>query len=353
MKVLVTGATGFLGSEIARELIRQGHSVRVLVRKTSKLDGLAGLALEKVEGDINDAASVERALEGVQALIHTAGNVSHKARDRALVRRTNIDGARTVLAAAAKRPGIRVVFTSSVAAVGAADEPRLQNEDVEWNLGGRGYHYGESKREGEDVAREFAAAGLDVVILNPGMILGPGDVYFSSTRYVLEYMKGRFRLHPSGGNSFCDVRDVAKAHVAALTKGRRGERYIVAGQNFTFREFLETAQRVTGLGRSYALPYPLLWLTALVLETAARVRSHDLEELNRGVVRLARKFMFADVSKAGRELGYTVTPFEETIRATVKDFLDRGIVQATTPELVALAPTRAPAAEKQPTLAGA
>jgi dihydroflavonol-4-reductase len=351
MKVLLTGATGFLGSEIARQLVREGHGVRVLVRKTSKLDALAGLPVETFEGDIVDAASVERALEGVDALIHTAGNTSHKARDRELVRRTNIEGTRTVLGAALRRGGLRVVHTSSIAAVGATDEPVLQGEDASWALGGDGYYYGESKREAEDVALELARQGLDVVVLNPGMILGPGDVTLSSTKYVLEYMIGRNRFYPRGGNSFCDVRDVARAHVAALTRGRAGERYIVAGQNFTFRETLDELTRITGLGRAYSVPQAVLFLISLVLDAASRIRRHGLEELNPAIARLARKFFFVDVSKARRELGYTVTPFEETLRDTVKDHLARGLVEAKTPELRALA--GAPAGEAVAALSAA
>src|SRR5436190_6314387 len=132
MKVLVTGASGFLGSEIARQLVRDNHQVRVLVRKTSNLEGLRGLDLERFEGDVNDGPAIARALEGVDALMHIAASISHKARDRELVRRTNIDGTRTVLGAALARGGLRVVYTSSVAAVAASDEPVLLKEDAEW-----------------------------------------------------------------------------------------------------------------------------------------------------------------------------------------------------------------------------
>jgi dihydroflavonol-4-reductase len=337
MKVLLTGATGFLGSEIARELVRQGHELRVLVRPTSKLDGLAGLTYDKVEGDVLDAASVERALDGVDALIHTAGNTSARPRDAAQIHRVNVEGTRTVMAAAARRPGLRVVHTSSTSAVGLTRRPRVLDENAVWDVGGLGYHYVDSKRAGETVVLEFFQKGLDVVILNPGMILGPGDVYITSTRYVLEYLRGRNRFAPRGGLAFCDVREVARAHVTALTKGRAGERYILAGQDVTHKEALDTLRRVTGLYRPLHVPAFLFWLAGALSELAARVRPHGLEELNRAVARFAHLYAAYDVAKARRELDYVVRPFDETVRDTVRDFVTRGLHPARTPALADLA----------------
>jgi dihydroflavonol-4-reductase len=337
MKVLVTGATGFLGSAIARELVRQGHAVRALVRKTSKLDGLAGLSYEKVEGDILDADSVERALDGVDALIHTAGNTSARPRDKALVHRVNVEGTRTVMAAAARRPDLRVVHTSSTTAVGATRRPRVLDENATWHVGGSGYHYVDSKKAAEAIVLEHARAGLDVVILNPGLILGPGDVYLTSTAYVLEYLRGRNRFAARGGISCCDVREVARAHVAALTRGRPGERYILAGQNVSHQEFLTTLRRITGLYRPIRLPGAVFWIAAAFSELAARIRPHKLEELNRGIARWAGWTCYYDVAKARRELDYVVRPFDETVRDTVRDLVGRGLHPARTPALADLA----------------
>jgi dihydroflavonol-4-reductase len=329
MKVLVTGASGFLGSEIVRQLVAAGHSVRVLVRKTSKLDGLAGLKIEKAVGDILDAKAVEAALEGADALIHTAGNVGARRRDKDAVYRTNVEGTRTVMEAAARRPGLRVIHTSSVVAVGGSRKPGvLLDETSPWeHIGGMGYHYIDSKRQAEVVALSIAREkNLDLVILNPGMILGPGDVYLSSTRYVLEYLKGANRWYTNGGTSFCDVRDVAAAHVAALTKGRRLERYILAGANASFREILTQLRAVSGGVRPLPGPLPFLWTAAVISEAIATVSTHRLEELNRPVLRLARRFMYMDASKAQRELGYVVRPLGEMLRDTVADHVARGLV---------------------------
>jgi dihydroflavonol-4-reductase len=338
MKVLLTGATGFLGSEIARELVRQGHTVRALVRPTSRRDALAGLPIEAVVGDIRDAASVEAALEGVQALIHTAGATSARPRDAKTVMATNVEGTRTVLAAAARRPGLRVVYTSTIATIGATHQPRVLDEHASYNMAGTGFAYADSKKAAEEVALAHGAAGMNLVILCPGTLFGPGDIYITSTRYVLEYLRGRNRFIAAGGLSFGDVREVARAHVAALTKGRAGERYIVAGQNRSHAEALAVLHRVTGLYRPLRLPHALFFAAALLSEAAARIHRHGLEELSRGVVAWARRYAFMDSGKAQRELDYVVRPFDETVRDTVRDFVQRGLVLPRTSALAGMVP---------------
>jgi dihydroflavonol-4-reductase len=336
MKVLLTGATGFLGGEIARELVRQGHALRVLVRKTSKLDGLKGLTYEKVEGDITDAASVDRALDGVDALIHTAGNTSQRRRDKDALYRVNAEGTRTVLAAAAMRKTGRVVVTSSIVTIGASSEPVALDEQATWNIGGRGYHYVDSKRQGEEIALEHARNGMNVVVLNPSMIMGPGDVYLTSTKLILEYLKGRNRFWFRGGLSYCDVREVAKAHVTALTKGRSGERYIVAGPNKSYKELQDELYRITGLYKPLRVPYFLLVAAAALSEAVAAIAPHSLEDLNLVIIKHAKLFSYYDSSKAERELGYVVRPFDEMLRDTIRDQVSRGLAKPSTTQLQAL-----------------
>jgi dihydroflavonol-4-reductase len=348
MKVLLTGATGFLGSKIARELLRAGHEVRILVRKTSRLDNIQDLPLERAEGDISERASVERALEGSGALIHTAASVGHRLRDKETVWRSNVEGTRTVFEAALAAGIKRVVHTSSIAAVGMRARPELLHEGAEWGLENAGVpEYVKTKRKAEEIALDFVRRGLPVVILNPGFILGPGDLYLNSTRLILEFMRGPGRFYVDGGISACDVRDVARAHVVALERGRPGERYILAGQNVTLRELLETAARLTGLPRPIRLPYGLAYFGAALSELAAALFPHRLEELNRPVLRMARRFSFMDVSKARRELGYEPRPIEASLRDTIRFFLDRGLFEAKTPELKEIA-AGAPGPEREP-----
>lgn len=333
MNVLLTGATGFLGSEIARRLVAAGHNVRVLVRKTSRLDGLAGLPVEKAEGDILDKASILRALDGIDGVIHTAASVSFRRRDKDLVFRANVEGTRNVLGAALEKGVKRAVHTSSIAAVGTSDEPTLLDESSKWDIEWFESDYMTSKRQAEDVALGFAKQGLSVVVVNPGSILGPGDVYISSTKLVREFLEGRLPVYIQGGSSFCDVREVAKAHVAALERGRAGERYILAGQNFTYGEFYEIVSRQAGVRMPRRISKALAYTVAFLSEMAAKLFTHSLEEMNRPVVRVGTRFNYMDVRKAQKELGYVVPPIEETIRDTISDHLRRGLIAARTPEL--------------------
>lgn len=342
MKVLLTGATGFVGSWIARELVAAGHDVRVLVRKTSKLDGLAGLAYEKLEGDIMDRASIERALQGVQAVIHTAASVSQRKRDYDQLFKVNVEGTRNVMEAALKHGGLRVVHTSSIAAIGATKEPIPMDETSPWTVGYLDYGYVSSKRVAEDVVLENVARGLDAVIVNPGYVLGPGDVYLGSTRMVIEYLNGNMRWAPQGGLSFCDVRDVAKAHVAALTKGQKGERFILAGMNATYMDALETLSKLTGLPRPKLAPRAVAKLVGAISELVSLFHEHKFEDVNRTVIAYAHLYNFCDVKKAERELGYHKRDLESAMRDTIKDLLDRKVVEATTDQLRALAGVPAP-----------
>jgi dihydroflavonol-4-reductase len=323
MKILITGATGFLGSWVARALVRAGHALRALVRATSPRDSLAGLPIEAVEGDILDQHALARAMRGVEAVVHCAGLVSLRPRDREALHQMNVVGSRHVLEVAGAQ-GLRVVFTSSIATIGGAYTPALRDERA-W-LGGHGPRCGyvESKRVSEELALSLAARGQDVVVLNPGNALGPGDLRFTSTRLVLQYLRGELRFYLPGGMSFCDVRDVAGAYAAALTRGRSGERYILAGMNLTYEEFFMELWRLTGLHWPWPVPRLLAQGLAYWSESAAAFAEHPFEELNLSVVSHGQMFTFANVSKAMRELGYQVRDFRCTLRDTLADHLSRG-----------------------------
>lgn len=331
MKVLLTGATGFLGGEIARQLVQAGHELTITVRKTSKLDGLKGLKYHSVVADLSDEAALEAALQGQDALIHTAGHVGNRLRDRAALYEVNVEGTRRILAAA-KRAGVkRVVHTSSIVAVGASDSPQLLNEDSAWTVANTGYHYVDSKRAGEVLALAAAEPGFEVLSINPGMILGPGDVYFTSTRIVLEYLKGRSRFALPGGLSFCDVREVAAAHVSALTKGRSGERYVVAGLNYTLEQTMRGLEQLTGKYGVITLPRAVVIGTGFCAEWISKVVPNTfLEDLNRPFLRYSMGYAFFDSSKATRELGYRVGEMEPLLRDTINDFISRGVVKGVT-----------------------
>jgi dihydroflavonol-4-reductase len=335
MRVLVTGATGFLGSWVARELVRSGHEVRVLVRKVGRLGALREKDIDVVQGDILSPKSLWSAAVGVEAIVHCAGLVSVNPRHRDAMQQVNVEGTRNVLRAAASR-GIRLLHTSSIATIGPTNDPRALDESAPAAPLLFDHPYADSKRQGEELALDYCARGLDVVVLNPGLLLGPGDVNYTSTLLVLRYLRGELRVHLGGGASFGDVRDASAAYVAALTRGRRGERYILAGVNRTYRDLQEELQRLTGLHRTAPMPRPLAEWFALWSQIGSTIWRHPLEEINLSVVRWASLFNYCSASKAETELGYRERDFSATLADTVVDHLQRGVAGATTVELEAL-----------------
>lgn len=336
MKVLVTGATGFIGSTVARQLVAAGHQIRVLVRNSSKLNALAGLSYEKADGDITDQAAVYNALDGCDAIIHCAGCVSLRLRDRELLYRTNVEGTQAVFSAALERRVKRAVYTSSISTIAISAKPTVFDENAVWDSAWTGNQYPITKRKAEDIALELVKKGLPLVILNPGSCQGPGDPYLTSTWYFRDYLAGNVPGVGAGGMGFCDVRDVAAAHVAALERGRIGERYILSSQNFAWPEVLTLAAEISGLKKPAVFPYALVWLTGAISQLASVFGEHKFETLNLPNVRYMNQYCYGDSQKAARELGYVARPFAETLRDTMADHLRRGLVEATTPQLVAL-----------------
>lgn len=323
MRVLVTGATGFLGAWVTRALVQAGHAVRILVRATSPREPLEAVSVEEAAGDVLDPRSVARAMEGVEAVVHCAGLVALRPRDREALFRVNVEGSRHVLEAARAR-GLRVLFTSTIGTQGSTLEPVARDERARVAPRAGDSAYVESKWLGEEVALAMAARGADIVVLNPGLVLGPGDVSLRGTRFVSYYLQGLLRFHPGGGMSFCDVRDVAAVYVSALERGRAGERYLLAGINLGYGQLLAELRRLTGLHPTWPLPWPAALGLAFASELASTFLEHPLEELNLSVAGPAQRFIFADVGKAVAELGYRPRDFRITLADTVADHLSRG-----------------------------
>jgi dihydroflavonol-4-reductase len=335
VKVLVTGATGFLGSWVTRHLARAGCEVRVLARSSSRLSALDGLGVDVALGDVTALDSVLGAASGVEAIVHCAGVVSLAPRDRETMRRVNIEGTRNVLEAGASRR-LRILHTSTIATIGPTVDARPLDESAAPVPLSFDYPYAASKRQSESLALEYAERGVDVVVLNPGILLGPGDVNYSSTQFVLRYLRRELWMHLSGGASFADVRDVAAAYPGALARGRGGERYVLAGMNQTYRELQEELRRLTGLHHSAPMPRPLAEWFALWSEAGAAFARHPFEEFNLSVVRWASLFNYCSARKAEQELGYRPRPLSSTLTDTIVDHLRRGAAQPTTSELRAL-----------------
>jgi len=320
MRTLVTGATGYLGAELVRELRRRDREVRALVRTPATAARIQRTGAETVEGDVLDPRSLERALEGVARVFHMAGVVGHRAADEPKLRAVNVDGARNVLAACAKAGVERVVFTSSVATVGPAGGPGHPRDEGAWLIDGddgrADFRYGRTKAVGEQAALQAAADGLDVVITNPGVVIGPGDVYRVSSWPLEEYLRGRLRFTVPGGLSYVDARDVVTGHLQAEERGRSGERYILTNDdgNLSHRDFFTLVGTVTGVRRrQMELPTGVLRPLLRVGSALRLPLPLDDQELVSG-----SHWWYFTAARARAELGFAVRPIEETIRDTAE-----------------------------------
>lgn len=335
MRILVTGATGFLGSWVARELASRGHEVRALVRPRSRLDNLRDVACERVLGDITDAAAAERAVAGCEGLVHAAGVARLRAGDREGLMAANAAGAANVLGAALRAGVRRAVFVASAGALGGTWRPVVMDESWAGSAEAVRVDYFVSKLRGEQAALELSRQGLPLVIVRPGVVLGPGDVYHSSAGMVLLFARGALPWHVRGGGSYCDVRDVARAHAEALERGRVGETYLLGGHNLEMGELARLVARLSGAPPSRRVPYPLMLAGAFLREAAAWLRRRR-SPVSRQLIRGGRRYTFLSSEKARRELGYATRPLEETVRDTLRWFLAHGDLDAATPELGAL-----------------
>jgi dihydroflavonol-4-reductase len=331
-KVLLTGATGFLGSWVARTLVEAGMRVRVLVRRPERLRPLADLDLDVMRGDVLQPDSIDAAAANVDAIVHCAGDVSWRRRDGERVTRVNVEGTRNVLQVAQRR-ALRLLHTSSTATIGPTRRPQLLDETSPGPRDELDFAYPASKRASERLVLAHAASGGDAVVLNPGIIYGPGDAHGGSTQLIARYVRGELTGHVDGGASYCDVRDAAAAYVGALRRGRSGERYILAGVNRSHAELRAELQRLTGLPPSFLLPRPLAEWWGLWSDVAAAYGPHPLEDLSLATVRWGALFTYCSSAKAERELAYRARDFTATLRDTIVDLLRRGVARPITPEL--------------------
>ena len=238
MKNLVTGASGFVGTNLVRRLVERGEKVRVLVRRTSDTSGFAGLPVERFYGDIRDPAAVWDAVRGCDRVYHTAATVDARLGVGRRLKEVNVAGPIHV-AAACRRAGVdRLVFTSSIAAIGHGTPARPATEETTYNLGFLGIPYLDTKKEAEDRLLEYHRAGLSLVIVNPAYIIGAWDRTPNSGLYVVLAARGMLRLSFPGGINIVDVDDVAEGHIRAMESGRSGERYILGGENLSYDDFL-------------------------------------------------------------------------------------------------------------------
>jgi dihydroflavonol-4-reductase len=336
MKVLVTGGTGFVGSWVVRELVARGHAVRVLLRRTSNRVNLEGLPIEIAEGDVLDPDSVGRALAGCEGVVHTAGIAHFRPGHEKEMYEVNEGGVKVVLGAALTAGVRRAVLTSSTAAMGGARTPRVADESTPSNAEALGIDYFVSKLRGEQAALELAGRGLPVCALRPVVMFGPGDIYQSSATTVLALARRKLPVYVQGGASFCDVRDVARAHAEALERGKTGEVYILGGHNFEISKLVGLVAKMAGVRPPVRAPFALAYPIAAVVEVSTRAMRRE-PDLSRQLLRASRLYTYVSSAKACQQLRYNIRPFEETLRDTLRFFLRAGRLKPHTPELAALA----------------
>ena len=327
MKVLVTGATGFIGGNLVRALEARGYQVRALVRPHSSTLTLENTGVEKASGDIRDRESVARALEGCKAVFHCAALYTFWSRDPQEVYRVNVGGTKVVLEEALKAGVERAVYTSTVATIGIPKEG-LGTEEMEASPKDLIGHYKRSKYQGEVEALRMEAEGLSIVVVNPTTPMGPWDVKPTPTGGIIrDFLRGRLPAYIDTGMNVVDVEDVAVGHVMALEKGVPGQRYILGNRNMTFKEVLEILEGITGKKgpRLKAPIWPLIAMGVVdQLIEGKLLRRRPLIPLEG--LRVARKPMYVSSAKAVRELGLPQSPVEGALEKAVRWFREYSLV---------------------------
>ncbi len=311
---LVTGATGFVGSHLVRELARRGDELRLLVREGSDLSALQGIEFERAGGDVCDRPSVRAAMEGVERVFHVAGRTSMRRADRKRVFEVNAGGTRNVMEEALRAGAIRAVLTSSAGAVGPAKPGEAADESQPFTAGRLGIAYVNSKHEAEVAALRVAAKGLPVVIVNPSFVLGPDDPSGTSNLLVRRLLLRRIPGYLDGGLNVVDVRDVARGHVLADQAGREGERYLLTGRNFTLQRLFTDLARISDVpAPPVKLQGELIARGAEALQRAGLPIPASADEIRSGTLWWTYRN-----DKARRDLGFEPRPHEETLEDAVR-----------------------------------
>jgi dihydroflavonol-4-reductase len=313
MRALVTGGTGFLGSRLCGRLIREGHEVTVLRRATSDLAGLAGCKVRYVAGDVTDAESVSLAVCGQQIVIHAAALVGFAPPEAHS--RVNEGGTRNIVAACRRLGVERLVHISSVAAIGIPeDRRRPADEAFAFNLDGSGLGYNISKRRAEELITRAVAEGLDAVMVNPSSIKGPQGRYFRGGELPDGVRRRTVVPCFSGGTNVVHVDDVVDGVLAALSHGRTGERYILGGENLTWREMAGMAADLLGIRRTFVTVPSFVTGAAVQLGPAVQALTGNPPKFTYDVHFCANRFLFYDSRKAAAELGFKPRPYAEILR---------------------------------------
>jgi len=328
MKAFVTGATGFIGASIVRELLRDGVAVRALVRPGSDLRNLEGLPVEILPGDLLDRSSLKSGCSGCNWIFHAAADYRLWTRTPQAMYRTNVDGTRNLLEAALTSGAERVVYTSSVGTLGNPGDGTPGNEQTPVSLSDMVGDYKKSKFLAEREAEKFVDRGLPLIIVNPSTPVGPQDIKPTPTgKIIVDFINGKMPAYLDTGLNLIAVEDCARGHILAAQKGQVGARYILGNRNLTLRDIFVMLERITGRpAPKVRLPYWPLLLAAYANAGIARITGHE-PLIPLAGVQMARKFMYFDASRAVHELGLPQPPVETALERAVDWFMANGYLK--------------------------
>ena len=326
MKCFLTGATGFLGSHVARQLLSRGAQLRLLVRPTSRLDNIADLPAERVVGDLRDPQSLRTGMSGCEFVFHVAADYRLWSRNGQELYDSNVEGTRNVLAAARDSGVRRVIYTSSVATMGFGNNGRLTDEKTPVTLSNMIGDYKRSKFMAEQLVIEAGRGGQNVVIVNPTTPIGERDIKPTPTgRIVVDFLRRKFPAYVETGLNLVDVADCAQGHLLAMEKAVPGERYILGGENLTLKQILDKLAAITGLpSPKIKLPYAVAYATGVVDTLVSGTIMRREPRVTLDSVRMGRKKMFITSAKAERELGWNPGPVDGALRRAVEWFQANG-----------------------------
>jgi len=329
-KTLVTGATGFIGSNVVRALLKAGKEVKGLLRPTSNRKAIDGLDIELAYGDLRDRDSLVKALKGCDRLYHVAALYVLWARDPKVIYACNVEGTKNMLSAALERGVEKVVYTSTAAALGNRLDGGLTNEETEFNLWDLADDYVKSKVYAERQALEFYEQGLPVVVVNPSGPIGPWDVKPTPTgAAIVHFLNRNLPGYVDGIVSLVDVEDVAVGHLLAAEKGRPGERYILSTENLTVKTMMQLLEEVSGTrAPRLKFPTPMAMATGYLMTWISNHITKRPPLVTLAAVDLLRSRPGVDASKAVRELGFPQTPIRDSLQKAVEWFRQHGYVKA-------------------------
>jgi dihydroflavonol-4-reductase len=322
MRAFITGATGFVGANLARLLLEKGYEVRALVRSSSRLDNLQGLGVETVEGNLCDP-SLGALMQDCQVVFHVAAHYSLWQSDREQLHHSNVLGTRNILAAAREAGVERTVYTSSVAAIGVPKDGSIADETYQSPVERLVGDYKKSKYWAEQEAHAAVRNGQDVVIVNPSTPIGPWDIKPTPTGdIIVRFLRRQMPFYLNTGLNLIHVQDVAEGHLLALEKGESGDRYILGNENVTLQQMLNTLSELTGMAGPKGtipawIPLGVAWVDEKVLARLGKQPSVPLDG-----VRMSQQMMFYDAAKARQQLGLPQTPIKTALQESVNWFLE-------------------------------